>query len=84
MGRAKAKLSVTVDARLGDALDRAARGASRSEIVERALAAWFREGKRRALDEATERYYRNRSAADRAEDEEWTAFVLRDLGERWK
>lgn len=80
----KAKVSVTVDGALLRQCDRAARGASRSQVFEEALARWLRAVKRKGLEDEVERYYGSRSTAERAEDSEWAGLAPRVLGEIWK
>jgi metal-responsive CopG/Arc/MetJ family transcriptional regulator len=81
---AKAKISVTVESALLRDCERMARGASRSEVVERALEQWRRDRRRRGLEEATERYYASLTAEERREDREWADLGGRALGESWK
>lgn len=80
---AKAKVSVTVDRSLLRRCDRAARGASRSEVFERALERWLRDLRQRSLEEDAERYYSSLSRTERAEDSEWAGLAPRVLGETW-
>jgi metal-responsive CopG/Arc/MetJ family transcriptional regulator len=80
---AKAKVSVTVDRALLRKCDRAARGASRSEVFERALERWLRHLRRRSLEEDVERYYSSLTKAERAEDSKWAGLAPRVLGETW-
>ena len=80
---AKAKVSVTVDRSLLRKCDRVARGASRSEVFERALERWLLDLRRRSLDEDVERYYSSLTRAERAEDSEWAGMAPRVLGETW-
>ena len=80
---AKAKVSVTVDRSLLRKCDRAARGASRSEVFERALETWLRDLRQRSLEEDVERYYSSLSPGERAEDSEWSGLAPRVLGETW-
>jgi metal-responsive CopG/Arc/MetJ family transcriptional regulator len=79
----KARVSVTVDRVLLRRCDRVARGATRSQVFEQALARWLRDVRQRSLEEEIERYYAVSSRADRAEDAEWAAFSSRVLGETW-
>jgi len=81
---AKAKVSVTVDRELLRKCDRVARGASRSEVFERALERWLRHLRQRSLDEDVERYYSPLTEAERAEDSEWAGLAPGVLGETWK
>jgi metal-responsive CopG/Arc/MetJ family transcriptional regulator len=80
----KTKISVTVEASLIRECDRQARGASRSEVVERALSGWLRDRRRRTLEEETEKYYRTLSDEERREDAGWAGLAGRSLGEAWK
>ena len=68
---AKTKVSVTVDRALLREVDRLAGPMSRSQVFERALAAWVRRRGQAALDAAIERYYRSQGAAEQRADEEW-------------
>jgi metal-responsive CopG/Arc/MetJ family transcriptional regulator len=80
---AKAKVSVTVDSSLLRRCDRAARGATRSEVFEQALKAWLRNVRQRSLEDDVERYYSSLSKGERAEDSEWAGLAPRVLGETW-
>lgn len=80
----KAKVSVTVERSLLRDCDRVARGSSRSEVFELALARWLREARRKSLEDAIERYYASLGAAERAENAAWAALSARALGETWK
>ena len=80
----KTKISVTVESSLVRDCDRISRGSSRSEVVEKALAAWLRERRRRRLEEEIEKYYSSVSASDRKEDARWADLAGRTLGESWK
>lgn len=80
---AKAKVSVTVERSLLRNCDRAARGASRSEVFEQALKGWLRHVRERSLEEEVERYYDSLSKRERAEDSEWAGLAPRVLGETW-
>jgi metal-responsive CopG/Arc/MetJ family transcriptional regulator len=79
----KARVSVTVDRVLLRRCDRVARGATRSQVFEQALARWLRDVRQRSLEEEIERYYAASSPADRAEDAEWATLASRVLGETW-
>jgi metal-responsive CopG/Arc/MetJ family transcriptional regulator len=79
----KAKVSVTVDSTLLLRCDRAARGATRSDVFEQALKGWLRNVRQRSLEDAVERYYSSLSKAERAEDSEWAGLAPRVLGETW-
>ena len=81
---AKAKVSVTVDSVLLQRCDRAARGASRSEVFERALKGWLRHERETRLEEDVERYYTSLGEAEQAEDAAWAGLGPRVLGETWK
>jgi len=80
----KAKVSVTVDRSLLRRCDRAARGASRSEVFEQALEGWLRKARQRALEQEVESYYTSLSKSERTEDSEWAELAPRVLGETWK
>jgi metal-responsive CopG/Arc/MetJ family transcriptional regulator len=80
----KAKISVTIERSLVRDCDRFARGTSRSEVVERALARWLRERRRRSLEDEIEQYYASLGAKERAEDAEWAGLGSRALGEIWR
>jgi hypothetical protein len=71
--QAKAKVSVTVDRALLREVERLAGRMSRSEVFERALAAWVRRRGQAELDRAVERYYRTQSALERKADSTWAA-----------
>ena len=64
----KAKISVTVKGSVLRQVDRLARGASRSEVVQDALSGWFRNRRRETLEQETELYYLSLGATDRDED----------------
>jgi metal-responsive CopG/Arc/MetJ family transcriptional regulator len=80
----KTKISVTVDRSLILDCDRLSRGASRSEVVESALAAWLRERRRRSLEAEIEKYYSSLSAAERKEDSRWADLAGRSARGVWK
>jgi len=80
----KAKISVTVERSLLRDCERIARGASRSELFEAALARWLRDWRRQRLEEEIERYYASLGTAARAKDSEWAELGGRLLGETWK
>ncbi|MEX1246417.1 MAG: hypothetical protein WEB59_12690 [Thermoanaerobaculia bacterium] len=80
----KTKISVTVERSLVRDCDRLARGTSRSEVVETALARWARDRRRRSLEDAIESYYASLGSGERAEDAEWAELGGRALGETWK
>jgi MoxR-like ATPase len=75
----KVKISVSLDAEVLDALDRAAanEGATRSAVMER----WLRQVSRRSsaarLEEETATYYDRLTAADRDDDAAWAASSAR-------
>ena len=81
---AKTKISVTIERSLVRDCDRLARGTSRSEVVEAALARWARERRRASLEEEVERYYASLDSGERQEDAEWAEQGGRALGETWK
>ena len=64
----KTKVSVTVEGSLLEQVDRMARGASRSEVVEKALATWLLNRRRERLEEEIELYYRSLGTVEREED----------------
>jgi metal-responsive CopG/Arc/MetJ family transcriptional regulator len=80
----KTKVSVTVEGSLLLQVERMARGASRSEVVEIALASWVRNRRREKLEEEIELYYRSLGAAEGEEDASWAELSGRLLGESWK
>ena len=80
----KTKVSVTVEGSLLLQVERMARGASRSEVVESALASWLRNRRREKLEEEIELYYRTLGAAEGEEDSEWAELSGRLLGESWR
>jgi len=80
----KTKVSVTVEGSLLLQVERMARGASRSEVVESALAGWLRNRRREKLEEEVELYYRSLGAAESEEDSAWAELSGRLLGESWK
>ena len=80
----KTKISVTVEGSLLEQVDRMARGASRSEIVENALATWLRSRRRESLEKAIEIYYLSLGAADRDEDAEWAELSGSLARESWR
>ncbi len=67
----KAKVSVTVAARLLEEVDRLAGGGGRSAIFEAALESWLRSRRKAALDDDVERYYRALSGEELSEDRAW-------------
>lgn len=71
--QSKAKVSVTVDRALLREVERLAGRMTRSEVFERALAAWVRGRGRADLYRAIERYYREQSPAERKADEAWAS-----------
>jgi metal-responsive CopG/Arc/MetJ family transcriptional regulator len=79
----KAKVSVSLDRTLLREVDRLAGPMTRSQVFERALAAWVRRRGQAALDQAIERYYRSLSAADRREDEDWAALGDETVQRGW-
>lgn len=80
----KTKVSVTVEGSLLLQVERMARGASRSEVVESALASWLRNRRREKLEEEIELYYRSLAAAEVEEDAGWAELSGRLLGESWR
>ena len=81
---AKTKISVTIERSLVRDCDRLARGTSRSEVVETALARWIKERRRRSLEDEIERYYGSLGAPERKDDSAWASLAGRALGETWK
>jgi metal-responsive CopG/Arc/MetJ family transcriptional regulator len=80
----KTKISVTVEGSLLLKVERMAGGASRSEVVESALAGWLRTRRREKLEEEVELYYRSLGAEEVKEDADWADLSGRFLGESWK
>jgi predicted transcriptional regulator len=81
----KAKVSITVDEVLLRRCDEAARGRSRSQVIEQALAHWLRAARRQRLEIEIERYYgEGMEPAERARDAAWAGLSARSLGETWK
>lgn len=80
----KTKVSVTVEGSLLRQVERMARGASRSEVVESALASWLRNRRRESLEEEIELYYRSLGTAEGEEDAAWAELSGHMLGESWK
>jgi metal-responsive CopG/Arc/MetJ family transcriptional regulator len=80
----KTKISVTVDTALVERLDHLEIDATRSEIVEMALAQWLRDARRQALEEEIEKYYTGLTERDKEEDAEWAGLASSALGETWK
>ncbi|HYV42008.1 MAG TPA: hypothetical protein VEO02_09495 [Thermoanaerobaculia bacterium] len=78
------KISVTVDQSLVRELDRFSAGSSRSQIVEKALAGWFRERRRLSLEDEIERHYHSLRPSETAEDREWADLAARSLSKIWK
>jgi len=81
---AKARVSVTVDRVLLRRCDRVARGASRSQVFEKALERWLRDSQKQRLEHEVERYYSSMRRDERAEDSAWAGLASRTLGETWK
>lgn len=79
----KHKISVSIDAALVQRVDRAARGASRSRIVERALTHYLRAARRKDLEDAIERYYLELSDGDRREDARWARASAAAIRRTW-
>jgi metal-responsive CopG/Arc/MetJ family transcriptional regulator len=80
----KTKVSVTVEGSLLRQVEQMARGASRSEVVEIALASWLRNRRRERLEEEIELYYRSLGAAEGEEDAAWAELSGQMLGESWR
>ena len=81
---AKTKISVTVDSKLIEEIDRLDVDASRSEIVEAALARWLGNRRRQTLESEIERYYRELTRGEKDEDAEWAAASAGSLKETWE
>jgi len=67
----KAKVSVTLEVKLLQSAMKLARGRTRSDVVQSALAQWVRLRSREQLDREIEVYYGSLSDAERHEDERW-------------
>ena len=80
----KTKVSVTVEGSLLLQVERMARGASRSEVVESALASWLRNRRRERLEEEIELCFRSLGAAEGEEDAAWAELSGRLFGESWR
>lgn len=80
----KTKISVTVEGSVLRQVDRMARGASRSKIVENALATWLRSRRRESLETEIEAYYLSLGASDHEEDAEWAEHSGNLTRESWK
>jgi metal-responsive CopG/Arc/MetJ family transcriptional regulator len=80
----KTKVSVTVEGSLLQQVEQMARGASRSEVFEIALASWLRNRRRERLEEEIELYYRSLSASEGEEDAAWAELSGQMLGESWR
>ncbi len=80
----KTKVSVTVEGSLLRQVEQMARGASRSEVVEIALASWLRNRRRERLEEEIELYYRSLSATEGEEDAAWAELSGQMLDESWR
>ena len=81
---AKTKISVTVDSTLVEEIDQLDIDASRSEIVETALARWLGDRRRQTLESEIERYYRELTRKEQDEDAEWAADSASSLNETWR
>lgn len=81
---AKTKISVTVDSKLIEEIDRLDVDASRSEIVEAALARWLGNRRRQTLESEIEQYYRELTRGEQDEDAEWAATSAGSLKETWE
>ena len=80
---AKTKVSVTIEQSVLERVDRASKGTSRSEIVERALKRWLNERRRLELEEEIARYYSERREDELAEDRSWAELSARQIGKTW-
>ena len=81
---AKTKISVTVDSKLIEEIDKLDVDASRSEIVETALVRWLSNRRRQTLESEIERYYRELTRGEQGEDAEWAATSAGSLKETWE
>jgi metal-responsive CopG/Arc/MetJ family transcriptional regulator len=81
---AKARGSVTVDRVLPRRCDRIIRGASRSQVFEKALERWLRDSQKQSLEQEIERYYSSMRQEEQAEASAWASLASRSLGEIWK
>jgi metal-responsive CopG/Arc/MetJ family transcriptional regulator len=79
----KTKISVTIDESVVKRVDRLAGGASRSEVVERALKRWLVESRRKQNEDAIAAYYADQSEEERREDEEWAEASACHLESTW-
>lgn len=80
---AKLKVSVTIDQRVLREAERLAGDTTRSQLIERALAAWVRGRARAALDASIEAYYRTRTDDDARDDADWAAAGDEAVRTRW-
>lgn len=69
-GGTKRKVTLSLDSRLLDAIDRQAKG-SRSGAIEKVLQEWYRVQQLEQLNQETEQYYRALSHSETLENEEW-------------
>ena len=81
---AKSRGSVKVDRVLPRSCDRITRGASRSQVFEKALERWLRDSQKQSLEQEIERYYSSMRQEEQAEDSAWASLASRSLGETWK
>ena len=79
----KCKVSVTVDTRIMERVDKAADQSTRSQIIEEALALWIHTRRHKQLESDIEKYYAAISAAEHAEDSAWAAQSLGLLPATW-
>ena len=80
---AKTKVSVTIEQSVLERVERMSKGASRSEIVERALKRWLNERRRLELEEQIAAYYADRQADELTEDREWSDLSAQQIGKTW-
>ena len=80
---AKTKVSVTIEQSVLERVERMSKGASRSEIVERALKRWLNERRRLELEEQIAAYYADRQADELTEDREWFDLSAQQIGKTW-
>jgi len=85
MGR-RIKVSLTLDERIVQAVDRVAAKQdrpNRSEVVERALKLWMQELKQLKLAQEIEEYYRSLTPEEIEEDAEWAGLGVESVGRSW-
>jgi metal-responsive CopG/Arc/MetJ family transcriptional regulator len=80
---AKTKVSVTVDAAVLAQVDQFSEGASRSEIVERALKRWLNDRRRRDLEDQIAAYYLSQRDDERREERDWARLSADQIRKTW-